>query len=366
MRKLLLILALFCFININAQTDNKKIIDRLETITDSLLKHSVLPGMVVGVWDKSKNLEWIAAKGIADYSTDRKMNKDLLFRIGSNTKTFVNTVLLQLVGVGSISLDDKLSKYYPDIPNSDSITIEMLTNMTSGLYNYSDTKEFEEELMNNRDKIYTPSELVYLALRYPSYFSPGKGYHYSNTNTILLGMIIEAVTGNKIGDEINTRIIEPLGLKNTYFANGKGMTGDYAHGYGVMGDTVKPLIDYTSEIDVSWAWTAGAMVSNLNDAKIYVEALANGDLIKPEIQKMRLERMVSMVPGKDYFKYGMGMFLISGFIGHNGSIPGYNTLMVSDPVRKCTIVILFNTQAAVSQDKLFGQIAKVLYPDMPW
>ena len=125
-------------------------------------------------------------------------------RIGSNTKTWTGTVILQLVQEGKLRLDEPVAKYRPDVPNGQNITITHLLDMRSGLYNYSESLELNQTLDTNPTKVWAPDELLGIAYKYPPYFPPGQGYHYSNTNTVLLGLIIEKLTGNPVEQEFQS------------------------------------------------------------------------------------------------------------------------------------------------------------------
>lgn len=364
MKKYFIIFLLLITGNLFPQTDNSFYTKQFERITDSIITNTLVPGLIVGVWDKSKNLEWTTAKGFADTENKAKMTTSKLVRIGSNTKTYVNTVLLQLVQESRLSLDDKLSLFYPEIPNSENVSIRMLSNMRSGIFNYTESDEFGEFLSKNPTGYISPAELVHWGVNRPYYFSPGTGFHYSNTNTVILGMIIEKLTGNSLEKEIQTRILDKLNLKNTYMASDSSLTGDYAHGYGTGADSVKPLPDYTTAFTVSWAWAAGAMVSNLYDVKTYVEALTDGSLLSPEMQAQR-KTFDKITPDRKV-EYGLGWYRYDNFIGHNGGIPGYSTIMMSDPDRHCTIIVFYNAQIKISVDELFLTLSKVLYPELPW
>ena len=137
------------------------------------------------------------------------------FRIGSITKTFTGTVILQLVDEGKLRLDDPIAKYQPEVPNGANITIRQLLQMTSGLFNYTDDPAWNQALDANRQRVWSPQELVAIALAHPPYFAPGTDFHYSNTNTVLLGLIIEQITGNNVADEFARRIFTPLGMRET-------------------------------------------------------------------------------------------------------------------------------------------------------
>jgi D-alanyl-D-alanine carboxypeptidase len=315
--------------------------------------------LVVGVWAPEK-IEYVIAKGKSNIADNIEMKPELRFRIGSMTKTFVITVLLQLVEEQKLKLDDTIDKFFPDFPNGANITIRQLANMTSGIYNYTETEAFNDTLANNPHKKWAPEELIQIALENKPYFEPGKGFHYSNTNTILIGLIIEKLTGNTLKQEIENRIIKTLDMNNTSFlTDGYEMTEPYCHGY--MIDPTGTPIDNSETCDISWGWAAGSMISNLDDLKIWAEALGTGKLLSPETQKERLEWVT--IEGS-LLKYGLGIFTFYGFIGHNGGLPGYTNITVYDPVHNATIIVFYNGQNDnIKPDHMMGKIAKLLYPD---
>jgi len=300
------------------------------------------PGSLVGIWVPGKGVH-VKAYGTSDIATGRKAKATDRFRIGSNTKTMTATVILQLVEEGLISLDDKLSKYEPKVRGSGNITVRQLLNMTSGLHNYTEMPSLFEKFEADRSIGFTPFELVKLGLKHKPDFEPGKGMHYSNTNYILLGMIIEKVTGNKYEDEVEKRIVRRLGLKNTYYPVSASMEGRFLHGY--MTDDDGSLVDWSSE-NVSWGWAAGGMVSNLFDMKKYAEALCNGTFLGAGLQEKRMNEWVDMGSKKiPSLKYGLGIFTLDGYVGHNGGLPGYISMAMHNPSTKATVVFVFNNQA---------------------
>jgi len=355
---ILFFLLLIIFLDRDAISQtNYALIDKFEHLGDSIIKNTSVPGLVIGIWDYNRELIYKGAKGFSDIEKKTKMKSNLRFRIGSNTKTYVVTVLLQLVDEGKIKLNEYLSKYYPEIESSNKITIEMLCNMTSGIYNYTDANVFGMTLMTNPDKKWKPDELIDIAGKYERYFPPGKEFRYSNTNYIILGRIIEKITGSELEHEIQNRIVNKLNLKNTYLADGNNIEGEYSEGYGILGYDTIPLPNFTNTFDISWAWAAGGMISNLEDMKTYVEVLVNGTLISPDLHIKRTEYV--QIPNFSG-KYGLGLFYIDGFAGHNGSLMGYSSFMMHNREKKCTIIILYNAQTSTKPDDLFFTVKSIL------
>ena len=314
---------------------------------DDLMKSSLVqynsPGMILAVWVPGKG-EYVRAMGRSDIKTGRRMRTEDRFRIGSNTKSVVATVVLQLIDEGKLKLDDKLAKYFPKWPNGGNITMKMLLDHTSGLYNYSESEKFGRLLMSNPNRPFTPEQLLAYAVKANPYFEPGKGFHYSNTNTVLLGMIIEKITGHTLAFVVKERIIDRLGLKDTYFPVASETNGAIAHGY--MFDNEK-AVDWT-DANPSWGWAAGAMISNVYDMKTMVTAITDGSLLSSGLQRERMNTWVNMGGAiKSDFptaRYGYNVFTFGGFVGHNGGLPGYVSYMVRDPETGVTTTMMLNTQ----------------------
>ena len=335
---------------------------KIEKAIDATIFENGIPGAVVGVWVPGEDA-WIKATGEADIKTKREIKPADKFRIGSITKTFTATVILQLVDEGKLGLDDTVDKYVPDVPNGGDITIRDLCGMTSGLFDYTGDENFQNTLDEDPVSKWEPSELVELASSHDPLFAPGDGWEYCNTNYILLGMTIEQVTGNKLGGEIQTRIIDRLGLENTTFPDNGDMTGEYSHGYMADGESGE-LEDITSTFDPSFAWAAGAMISNLDDLKTWAVAVAGGDLLSEETQRERLSWVDAEMGGLD-FQYGLGIGHVEGFVGHGGDVPGYTSAMFYNTDKDATVIVLMNknpNQEDTAGLRLFIDIAKTLFP----
>lgn len=339
-----------------------------KTIADFMKEHH-FPGVVVGAWVPGKGT-YMIAMGKSDLKTGKSMRIDDKFGIGSDTKSFVGTVALQLVDEGKLALDDKLSEYNSTVPNGENITVRQLLDMTSGLYNYTDDTDLLTTVAADPLGNWAPEELVKAAVSREPYFPPGEGWYYSNTNTVLVGLIIEKITGNKLEAEIQKRIIDRLGLKNTYFPEEPGMTAPYALGYNC--DPEGKEFAEAAEVDPSFLWAAGAMVSNLQDLKVWAEALGTGKLISQSMQEERLRFHDMVMPGvPDFFfamdpGYGLAMEKYDNtneFIGHSGRTNAYNTQMYYRPGDKAVLITLVNTDTVLGDGPLFfATISKVVFP----
>lgn len=254
------------------------------------------------------------------------------FRIGSVTKTFVATVVLQLQAERRLELDDTVQRWLPGVvPGGDRITLRQLLNHTSGLYNYTDALDLSPGAwLPQRFRSWEPAELVALATAQPPLFPPGTDWSYSNTNYVLLGMVVEAATGNDHATEIRQRIIRPLGLRQTGSPGERvDISGPHAHGYLPVGpEGAEKPVDVT-RMNPSVAGSAGEMISSTADLNTFFHALLTGRLLAPA----QLSAMKTMVPGHDY---GLGLestTLSCGvtLYGHGGGIFGYSTASFHAP-----------------------------------
>ncbi|MBN2027496.1 MAG: beta-lactamase family protein [Actinobacteria bacterium] len=334
---------------------------RLEQAVDEAVAEYGIPGAMVGVWSPESG-DVVILKGKADIEAGADMDSGDRVRICSITKTFTVTVVLELVDEGKLGLDDKLAEFYPDIPDADRITIRQLCDMTAGIFSYEGDETFIRTYTEDPDKVWEPEELVALAVAHPPYFPPGEGWHYSNTNSIILGMIIEERTGNDIASEIQSRLVDGLDLGYTYYPEGTDIEGVHVHGY-IAGEG-EELIDATYLFNPSGMGASGAMISTLDDLKAWVVALAKGDLLDQDTQAQR----TSLVPGDyDYFgvpvQYGLGVLSCEGFLGHPGDGFGYTNAAFHSPETGTTIVVLLNKSPnddAFMALTLFTQLAKIM------
>ena len=325
----------------SAATATRGAIDQAElqaTLDAQMAKYKV-PGAIVGMWFPTKGT-WVVGSGVGDKSTGAAPQTTDRVRIGSLTKSFTATVVLQLVDEKRLALTDKLSRYEPWVPGAKGITIRQLLNMTSGLYNFTDVPEFWERFLAEPAAVWTPRQLVDLAIANPPVFPPGQEYMYCNTNYVLLGMIIEKVTGRTAGREITRRIIDRLGLKHTSFPMTTGLREPYLHGYvpaaGEPSDS-GDLVDLSIYSPTPF-WTAGGMVSTLGDLKIWIKAIVTGKLLS---KRMHAAQLTFGAPNTE--SYGLGVMNASGVaFGHSGEVPGYNSSMYYIPSLNAISITLIN------------------------
>ncbi|MFD9406228.1 serine hydrolase domain-containing protein [Streptomyces sp. NPDC059989] len=333
---------------------------QLDAAVKKVLAEAKVPGVMVSLSAPGKG-EYVRAFGIADKATGAPMATDMNMRIGSETKTFTVTALLKLVDEKKVGLDDPIGKYVDGVPNGDRITLRELAGMRSGLFNYSEDEGFFKALTSDPRRPFTPQELLAYAFKHPVLFPPGEKFFYCNTNLILLGLVVEKMSGAKLADYINTEVVKPAGLTHTLFPTGAEFPRPHAHGY--TNQTASGKTEDATDWNPSWGWAAGAMISDLADLKSWAKTLATGTLLTPATQAQRLD-VDPALPGAGY---GLGIFNVQGWIGHNGSLPGYQSLTVYMPQTQATLVVLLNTDISYQGSEpstLFGEaITKIVSPD---
>jgi D-alanyl-D-alanine carboxypeptidase len=312
-----------------------------------------IPGAIVALSIPGQ-IEYAKAFGVSDTATGEPMLVNDFTRIGSVTKTFTGTAILQLVDQGKIALSDPISRYVDGVPFGDVITLDLLGRMRSGLPDYTETDEFLNraytELPTGPDAFTTtPRELIDAAFRQPMEFPPGTDFKYSNTNTVLLGMVVEKVTGMPLGEYFEQNIFGPLGLKRTSYPPNGLMPVPFAHGYNKAPDG--QIFD-AALWNPSWGDAAGRVVSDLADMTVWAVALGKGTLLRPDTQAQRISNGSSVVPGTSY---DFAIFNVNGWLGHNGDIPGYTTVVVYLPERDASLVVFTNSD--VPEQHSAGQIA---------
>ena len=284
----------------------------------------------------------VTASGLADVATNAPMAADDRVRVGSITKTFVATVVLQLVAEHRLRLGDSLARWLPGlVPNGASITLRELLQHTSGIFDYAGDSGFQQVLRADPTRVWRPSELVRIAVAHPPVFPPGTSFAYSNTDYILLGLVIQAATGETVGQQLRDRIFTPLGLRHTSFPYASpNLPEPFAHGYLLNQPAAPGPVDITV-ISPSWAWAAGGIVSTARDVARFYSALLAGRLLPAPLLRQMMTT-VSIPSGGDY-----GLGIISGPFpcgtvwGHTGNFPGYtnNAFTTADDIHQAVVLV---------------------------
>lgn len=319
-----------------------------------------LPAVLIGVWD-GRGGSFVRAFGYADLAKKLPLTTADHFRIGSNTKTFVVSVILQLIAEGKLSLDDPVSRFPVGvtIPNGDNITVRELCNMRSGLFEAYNTPQFAA-LNMTVPKDFDPRTLVAWAVKQKPYFPPGKGWRYSNTNYLLLGLIIEQLTKDTVGDQIRKRLLEPFGLTQTTYPKTEAMPEPWARGYGL--DAQRNWIDVSNTAPVAFMGAAGEMISDMADMKRWIKLYALGKTGGPPGYRPASE-CKQFLGNTDF---GLGINCSAGWYGYTGALPGYNTADYYFPATDITIVAWITYQAEKPPEGvasvIFRDIARIMTP----
>ena len=325
----------------------------LDTAFEESFQESGAPGAIAAV--RTPEGTWVGTLGVANKASGKPMRAEMHHRIGSVTKTFTATLLLQAAARGQLSLDDTIGQYVEGIPNGDEITLRQMADMSSGITSYTLDEQFQEDLFADPEAVWTPEELAQIGIEDSPEFDPGDGWEYSNTNYVLLGMVLERVTGKPIGKLYRKGIIEPLGLRETSFPNASpAIPKPYARGYTLQGQSGGEPADATNW-NPSWGWSAGGMISTADDLLVYGRALGVGKglrtknaLLPRERQAERLTSFLYGLPPNTADRaYGLGLVDQRGWLGHTGELPGYNTTLYYHPELRATAVVEVNSDIAV-------------------
>jgi D-alanyl-D-alanine carboxypeptidase len=326
---------------------------RLDAAIAKQMQENDLPGVVVGVWVPDEG-EYVLARGKANLKTGEKRDLDDSFRIGSITKTFTATAVLQLVDEGKLSRADKLSEWYPDFPDAEKITIDHLLSMRSGIVD-----PLWEDIIGG---LTSPQEAIEASAKLGGAFlPPGQRTEYTNINYIILGEIIGKVSGRDTDDQIAQSILEPLGMKDTVYPTDSELPGDL-RGY-TLDPSTGELKDVTS-FDPSAEGGAGAMISDVSDLKVWAEAVCTGKLLRPDTHRARL-RTHHLSGEPDFVGYGEGITKVGEFCGHDGRQPGFVSEMWYLPERDAIIVVNVNREdqySSAPSEALTGAIVNILFP----
>jgi D-alanyl-D-alanine carboxypeptidase len=369
-----LVAALACSLSGTAEAaTNLKPFDpvALQGVVKTTAKELLLPGVMVLL--RTPQGDFAFGYGVTELGGTIAPRADTHFRVASNTKTMTAAVIVLLVQEGKLRFDDPVSKYVQGVPNGDDISIGELLKMRSGLYNYTSAPELAESLDRDPTRIWTPAELLAIAVKRPRLFAPGKEYDYCNTNYALLGLIAEKLEGAPLAKVFRDRLFGPLGMKHTLLpaTTSNTIPEPYSHGY-LYGSASYALVDapYPADLQAaakagtvkpnddtrqnpSYAFAAGGAISTADDLAIWMRALVGGRLFDADHQRQWLDSLEPQDPSKPLGqKYGYGISKISfgpnSVYFHGGEMPGYNSFMGYDPVNDVTLIVW--TSLTVSLD----------------
>jgi len=372
MRKIItvFIVCLLLTLAVHAQTvtvNQSDLRTALQAKLDEWHKAGSFPGATFGVV-LANGESFGLAVGFSDRETKTPMMPTDRMLAGSVGKTFAAATALQLIKEGKIGLDDKIEKYlgrepwFSRLPNAKDITVRQLMNHTSGLVRYEFKEQFTKDLTANPEKVWKPAELVAYLLDEKPPFEAGKGWDYSDTNYIVLGMIIEKVTGRKFYDEASRRVLKPLKLTNTIPQDGprlKGVVQGYAGSSNPFGGKDAMIEDGKFVINPQFEWTGGGYASTAQDLARWAKMIYEGKAFSPDLLPQVLDGVSAPMLGRET-KYGLGVIIrktpVGTSYGHSGFFPGYMTDMMYFPERKVAVAVQVNTSVGRSLGKPLSRI----------
>ncbi len=350
-----------------AATGTEVLKKQLQAKLDEWHKAGKFPGATLGV-ALANGESFGLAVGYSDRDAKTPMRASDRMLAGSVGKTFAAATALQLVKEGKINLDDRVEKYlgtepwFARLPNAKDITVRQLMNHTSGLVRYEFKDTFTKALTANPMKVWTPAErLAYLLDEKPP-FEAGKGWDYSDTNYIVLGMIIEKVTGRKFFDEAHRRVIKPLKLTNTIPQEGpvmKGVVQGYAGANNPFGGKDAMIENGKFVINPQLEWTGGGYASTAQDLARWAKMMYEGKAFDPSLLPQVLDGVSAPMLGRET-KYGLGVIIrttqAGKSYGHSGFFPGYVTDMMYFPDSRIAVAVQVNTSAPQTLGKPLGRV----------
>lgn len=348
-----------------AQTTGPRLPAATITQIESLIKNQMteknLPGVAVGIWIPGQG-NYVAAFGKSDLKTGRERQVGDPFRIASITKTFTATAILQLADQGKLSLTDPIARWFPGFPNADKITVKDLLMMRSGMADFADDKLLEVWYRDPLAPLGPQEAMRMTANQATKFTAPNQKTRYNNSNYVLLEQIAVKVSGQDMNSFLNANVFTPLGLKNTVYPTTTRLPGELR---GYSWDTDSKSFRDVTEVNPALPGGAGAIISTLDDLRVYVQAICKGGLLKPATQAARLEGM-PMDGEPPFIRYAQGLLQLGPLCGHNGTIFGFSSEAFYLPSKDAVIVINVNRLDLDDHShstELLLRLTKLLFPN---
>ncbi|HST42132.1 MAG TPA: serine hydrolase domain-containing protein [Conexibacter sp.] len=334
--------------------------ERLDRTLSATLDRTWAPGVIAGVWVGDRG--WTATGGVANRATGALPTLNDRTRIGSVTKIFTGTLVLQLVDEGRLRLDDTIERWFPQLPDAGRITIRDLGTMASGIASYSLDPATVDRYLARPRAVFTPAELIAAGVDLPRQFAPGDGFSYSNTNLVMLGQVVEQVTGRPLAEVMRTKLFAPLGMRHTSYAASTRLPQPSWHGYTLQGSD-GAVLDATTW-NPTFSGAAGQITSTLGDLRRFTRAVGSGALLKPATQRARLQPNPASAAGGRAYLFAIGKE--KDWLAHSGVLPGFNSQIAYLPARRISIVVLTNADIASAAGSpapaIFNALAEVVAP----
>ncbi|MFG3341142.1 serine hydrolase domain-containing protein [Glycomyces sp. NPDC048151] len=337
--------------NLSTQDQNA-----LQQTIESLVDPGLI-GSSVRVTDEHG--EWTGSAGVAELGGSAAPPSDGHIRVGSTTKTFTAAMVLQLVAEGRVELDGPVSRYLPEFGIDERITVRMLLQQTTGLFNFTGEVYDDgsvvlgvtmpygpkgNDWLDRRFETHRPEDLVEYALARPVRFEPGAGWSYANTNYVIARLLIEQVTGNPVQTEMERLILGPLGMRHTVVPTGAEIAEPHARAYyRHEADGEQRTVDITRQ-NPSWCSAGGDMISTTEDLRTFIQALAGGRLLPAELQEAMFTPIATGIPNMDY---GLGVFVLTTedgatVVSATGASVGHAAVVYSTPDGSKTLTAALN------------------------
>ncbi|ANJ26096.1 serine hydrolase domain-containing protein [Agromyces aureus] len=345
-----------------------ELLGQLEAALDEGFAASGMPGVTVGLWIPGHE-EWVATRGVSDLDSNEPMDRANQSKIGSVTKTIVGQVALQVIGDGTagLTLDDTIDRWYPEVPESNAITLRMLMNMSSGIGPPGQTQL--DRICADPHSTITPDEMIAIGAATPREpYAPGEGMTYSGYNTFILGRILERTTGTDLAALIDEHLLKPLGMTRSRFAPDAVLAEPFNRGYSEFCPQYPQPTDTTDWTNHE-AWAAGAMLSTIDDLHTWGIALGEGYGLTPEMRTARLEDRAPGSIGAGY-EYGLAVNVHvdpdSGCVldvNHSGAEPGYGAHVQYFEGSKAVLALIGNGDGGTGE--AFGDVLRPLVTVLP-
>lgn len=332
---------------------------RLEQLVTQWQPTSGAPGVSLGLVTRDGAV-YSATAGVANRTTQTPVKTDDLMLAGSTGKTFFAALAVQLIEAGTLGLDEKISTYlgkrpwFPRLPNANAITVRHLMTHTSGLVRYEMNPKFTADLRAQPDRVWKPEEQLAYLFDTTAAFAPGEGWDYSDTNYIVLAMVLEQVTGTKAYDEITRRFLGPLTLTRVVPQTGRviaGLVQGYAGPKDPIGLPDEVISDGKFVINPQFEWGGGGFATSARDLARWGHELYRGRALSPKARALMIDSGVPARLGPET-KYGLGVIIrpttpVGPVVGHSGFFPGYLTELVHAQDSGATVAVQVNTSAGV-------------------
>jgi len=345
---------------------------RISSIIDQLVEENNIPGINLSIVFKDETQESFSS-GFADLGNGIKLNKEHVLFSGSIGKTYAVAILMQMIDEGEISLDDKLIDYFPEtdwlklLPNIEDITIEMLLQHTTGLPRYVMMPEIWDSLEANPDKIWTYKDRLSVIFNADAVHEAGKGWAYSDTNYILLGMLIEKLSGKYYYDELRDRVISPENLNFTFAADKRNIL-NLPIGYSQLDSMFRmpeiTVVKGEYAFNPQMEWTGGGIASTTSDLAKWAKIYYHGELFSDSLLQKMIRPNSNAPMDEDSLAYGMGSFIYNTkqgiAFGHSGFVPGFVSIFAYYTEQEIAVAMQINCDYATQKMSLVNYLDRII------